>query len=274
MRANPQMGRALRPFEQTITWRQIEQSVVDYHPINTVVAEKGIRAVVQPAKAQDIIARELDSSGTYIRVHSKSAVNINDRLHYKGRLYKVASVSDWQDYGYTESFAELIKGADTPPRFITTMAQYVSGLLGYPADKVVMMHAGYIRRDMHKAEIAVMQSSATVRGRRISYNEAELKEYHTLDIEGSYRLDFWGDGAQERAEQFAALQPSQRGIDLQFALSLTVYHMLPPLNIGYIEGTLQANRWQAELNVRYETSVAVDTDYFEQLRLGGLLFDL
>jgi hypothetical protein len=102
------MADILTEWEQSLTLKTVTTTTVDFEPQQTVTPEP-IRGVVQVAKPQELNADQVDWSLRYIKVHSKSLINVGQYVEYKGTNYRVITPSNWQDYGYSEVVAEEVK---------------------------------------------------------------------------------------------------------------------------------------------------------------------
>jgi hypothetical protein len=105
----PDMSDVLVEFSQTVTLKRVTQTIVDFHPVESVI-NLTIDAVVQPADKEKLNPDLVDWSLQYVLVHTVATVQINDQLIHNGILYRsVGPLGNYSDYGFHEIVFEEIK---------------------------------------------------------------------------------------------------------------------------------------------------------------------
>ena len=104
----PDMSGVLDAFSQLIPLTKKTTFTVDFDKKEECV-DTTISAVVQPAQKEDLTITNVDWSKSYVLVHSKTAIDINNEITWNGRRYKIVTLGNYEDYGYFETIGEEIK---------------------------------------------------------------------------------------------------------------------------------------------------------------------
>lgn len=104
----PNLENTVTTFSQSLTFKEITQTVVNYKPVisEVTVIKWG---VIFPSIKEDLQALTVDKSISYYTVLTILDININDRLSYKGKEFKQVSKEDFSDYGYYRAIYEELK---------------------------------------------------------------------------------------------------------------------------------------------------------------------
>ena len=110
----PNMSFVLGVFETNVTLNTYAKTSVNFVETIVLVSSESIKAVVQPAQAEQLKAIGIvDFSLRYIQVHSVTELLVGQYVIYDGITYKIITPSDYQLYGYSEVVAEEVKGEIT-----------------------------------------------------------------------------------------------------------------------------------------------------------------
>ena len=107
----PNVANVVKQFEQSVILRVVTRTTIDF--VNQLVnVDTAIRAVIQVATPEEVLAEELDRSLAHLKVHARFVFEIGQYVIYKTDSYKIVKASNWIDYGYTRCFASRNKGTD------------------------------------------------------------------------------------------------------------------------------------------------------------------
>jgi hypothetical protein len=104
----PNMGDVLSAWEKPHLIKAVTLTTVDFVETEIVVGRTQ-NCVVQVAEKEKLNSETIDWALEYLMIHSKLDIEIGEYIEYKGRDFKVISRGPWEDYGYTEVFAEETK---------------------------------------------------------------------------------------------------------------------------------------------------------------------
>ena len=104
----PNMSNTVLEFSQTLEFKEVTQTVVNYKPVNTetIVNKEG---AIFPSTKEDLKALIIDTSLAYYTVLTVEDININDKLSYKSKLFKQVNKENYSDYGFYRAIYEEIK---------------------------------------------------------------------------------------------------------------------------------------------------------------------
>ncbi len=104
------MGRALtNNLLDDITLIRVEQKLVKRRTQFVEIERTIIRAVAVPKAPEEIKSDNVDYSLKYLTVTTKTNLEVEDQLLYRGIKYRVISSLDYQPYGFSTVTAEQIK---------------------------------------------------------------------------------------------------------------------------------------------------------------------
>lgn len=98
----------LDDFKQTIIYRVTTVTTVNFQPTETII-DTDIEAVVQVAQKENLNIQAIDWSKQYLQIHANDALEINQKVVYKSKEFKIIDLNDYSDYGYYEITAEEVK---------------------------------------------------------------------------------------------------------------------------------------------------------------------
>lgn len=104
----PDMSDVLTEWETPQLIKTVTNTTVDFEPVE-VVTGRTQNCVVQVADKEKLNLDTINWSLEYLMVHSKSDIEIDELIEYKGRDFIVVQRGPWNDYGYTEVIAEETK---------------------------------------------------------------------------------------------------------------------------------------------------------------------
>lgn len=104
----PQLG--INMWSQSARATRITQYVDDWGNVKDSISSFQFSGVIQPLKPEDVKYEEerFNSEGQYswewFWFHTKANVKLktNDRVRYKGIVYKIMAIKDYSDYGHIE----------------------------------------------------------------------------------------------------------------------------------------------------------------------------
>lgn len=91
------LGDWLRPR----TIKTVTKSTVDFQPVEVVTARTQ-DCMVQPARPEQLIKRQLDVKLRHVMVHSESDINMDELIEFEGLDFRVIGPAQWTGYGYVE----------------------------------------------------------------------------------------------------------------------------------------------------------------------------
>ncbi len=86
-------------------------------------------------------------------------------------------------------------------------------------------------------------------------------------------VSFYGDSAWDNVNEFTLLIPSQKSLEIQEALGLSVYQVGGLTDVKLLTGIQYGNRIEASLNINYSVSTDVDTRRIDVERIDLLTED-
>jgi len=142
---------------------------------------------------------------------------------------------------------------------LVDVSRYIRDVLGYDEQLIVRGRLNVEREDFTLGYIVVDNLGAALRidqGARFD-DVAERVTYSTR-WQGPVTIDFYGTGAQDRAELFAGLHRTQAALELRRALKLGINQPSSIVDLKALTGQQYGERVQVTVTVTYSTSVTVD----------------
>lgn len=99
---------ALTEWDRPQLIKTVTNTTVDFEPMENV-AGRTQDCVVQVASRENVNNDTLDWSLEHLLIHSKSAIEIDELIEYKGRDFKIVERGPWDGYGYNEVIATETK---------------------------------------------------------------------------------------------------------------------------------------------------------------------
>lgn len=142
---------------------------------------------------------------------------------------------------------------------IIGLAKFARDLLGISEQLIRLGRHNFTQDEMTRQYVVIDVLSLV----RVSESEsfdgvAEEMEYGDI-WRGTFTLDFYGDGAYNRAKEFGRLARSQRAAELKRSLGLTVYRAGTAQNVAQLTGQQYGDRWQIEIVIDVSESTLVET---------------
>lgn len=94
------LGDWLRPR----TIKTVTKSTIDFHPVEVVTARTQ-HCMVQPARPEQLIKRQLDVKLRHVMVHSENDIDMGELIEFEGLDFRVIGPAQWTGYGYAEATA-------------------------------------------------------------------------------------------------------------------------------------------------------------------------
>ena len=139
------------------------------------------------------------------------------------------------------------------------VSRYVRDLLSYDEQLIVQGRLNVEREDFTLGYIVVDALGAALRidqGKKFD-DVAEQVTYSTR-WRGPVTIDFYGTGAQDRAELFAGMHRTQAALELRRALKLGINQPSSIVDLKALTGQQYGERVQVTVTVTYNTGVTVD----------------
>lgn len=92
---------ALTDWLRPVTVKTVTKTTVDFE-LTEVVTPRAQQCMVQVARPEELVKRDLDVTLRHILVHSESDINMGELVEFKGLDYRVIQASEWDGYGYVE----------------------------------------------------------------------------------------------------------------------------------------------------------------------------
>jgi len=109
----PIMTNTLKAFETDAFLDTYERLSVDFVMTMSRTERKAIKAVVQPANRDKLVALNVDLTLRHIEVHAPEDIKVGQYINFKGQDYKVITPGDYQLYGFSDVICAEVKGAIT-----------------------------------------------------------------------------------------------------------------------------------------------------------------
>ena len=145
---------------------------------------------------------------------------------------------------------------------VDLVADYVTSLLSYPAEQVLIGRENFNKPDSEVDYVVVDELTSTPISSVYNYDGVAEQEKITTIIRLEVTLDFYGNNAQANALKLQSLQKSQQSYELQRDLGFQVCHVSAMTNLKQVEGLQYSNRYQLALRV-----VGHDTQIVNTLRI-------
>lgn len=97
-----------RMANAVVTLRVQTIETVDFETVVTNV-DTPLKVIAQPADTNVLVKASLDTSKEYLMIHALENIDLDNIIIYKSKGYNVVRRNPYEDYGYTEAIAELVK---------------------------------------------------------------------------------------------------------------------------------------------------------------------
>jgi hypothetical protein len=103
----PDLSNVLHSFEQTVTLKQVTQTISNFRPQETQ-SSSSIQAVIQVADPTQLAINDINYELRHIKIHTTNQIKNRDIIEYNGTDYRIISVQNYSDYGYFEAVANEV----------------------------------------------------------------------------------------------------------------------------------------------------------------------
>lgn len=139
-------------------------------------------------------------------------------------------------------------------------ALFTRDLLAYDESLIKIGREGDDIEDFATGYIAIDTLGASQRlAEGETYDGVAEEMAYAIQWQAPVTLSFYGDGAWQRASDYATLLRSQKALELQKTLGIAVHKASGLTDVGIITGQQHGERYELTVNVQYSTGVDVDT---------------
>ena len=147
-----------------------------------------------------------------------------------------------------------------PSPLLIAVAKFVRDLLAYDEQLIRIGRQDFTREQFQTAYIVVdaLGQQARVASSETFDGAAEELSLGTMHS-GPVTLDFYGDGAYTRANDFSLLMRSQTALELKQTLGINIYQPSGLTDVKALTGQQYGERVQLEMITEISTETIIDT---------------
>lgn len=139
------------------------------------------------------------------------------------------------------------------------LAEYTETLLAHNPALIVLGRDNVDKKNSTSDYIAIDELVSIPSGAAQSFDDVEEEQQFSVQMKGSFTLNFYGTNARVNAAKWIALHGSQSSYELQRDLGFAVYHATSFRNLKSLEGSQYKNRYEIEVSLYFNETTTIET---------------
>jgi len=139
------------------------------------------------------------------------------------------------------------------------LANYTEALLVHDPALIVIGRENLKKTNSTKDYIIIDELVSIPTGSAQSFDGDTEEQEFSVQMKGSFTLNFFGTNARANAVKWQALHGSQKSYELQRDLGFAVYHSTSFRNLKNLEGSQFKERYEIEVSLLYNETTTIDT---------------
>ena len=139
------------------------------------------------------------------------------------------------------------------------LANYTKTLLDYDAALIIIGRENFLKVDNDTNYIVIDELVSTPDGTTENFDGTAEEQEFTVQMKGSFTVNFFGTNARANAVKWQALHKSQAAYELQRDLGFAVFHTTNFRNLKALEGSRYNERYEIEVSLSYNETETIET---------------
>jgi len=139
------------------------------------------------------------------------------------------------------------------------LAIYTKTLLDYDAALIIVGGENFLKVDNDISYIVIDELVSVPNGTTEKFDEDAEEQKFTVQMKGSFTVNFFGSDARSNAVKWQALHKSQSAYELQRDLGFSVFHTTKFRKLKDLEGSKYNERYEIEVSLTYNETETIET---------------